>query len=460
MEKDQQNDQILHQESDGQENLSTDTIWFQSPADEEEYIREDIFGSQEAQSNRQKDENPDLQASGEAQPESKSSAAGSFVLEEDEEPTIVKAPKRKRTSPWSVVWKISTFLWRMALGVVLTIGILALGLIGYLTVTEYNPAYAETADRGSVNRSETIISHSLSLLTFNTGYGGLGADADFFMDGGEGVLPEDQDLVESNVEGIEGILSVADADFIFLQEVDVDSTRSFGSNQWLKYEYDLEEYESRFALNYSCEYVPYPVKTPLGKVQSGLATYSSYDIVSATRYSQPNDFTWPTRVANLKRCLLVTRIPIEDSEQQLVLINVHMEAYDDDDIREEQTQQLVELMKEEYAKGNFVIAGGDFNQTFPNCDSYEVTDPDLWTPGRLQRSPAGFRYAYDDSNPTCRLLNQPYDPDSEETQYYVIDGFLVSPNVTIDGVETLDYEFIYSDHNPVLLNFTLNFDEG
>lgn len=378
------------------------------------------------------------------------------AFSEDDSPTVVKAPERKKTSPWSVAWKVTGYVWRLALGLALAVVILAMGLVGYLTVTEYTPSYAETADRGSVNRSEAIKGTSFSVLTFNTGYGGLDADQDFFMDGGQGVLPEDPDRVESNVEGIAGIIDAAEADFVLLQEVDTDSQRSFRTNQWLKYEYSLKDYESRFALNYSCDYVPYPFTDPMGRIQSGLATYSSFDIVSATRYSLPNGFTWPTRTANLKRCLLVTRIPIENSEQQLVLINVHMEAYDQGDVREEQTSQLIELMQEEYAKGNFVIAGGDFNQTFPGSEAFEGKDPELWMPGELSSVSGGFRYCYDDSNPTCRLLNQPYDPDSEKTQYYVIDGFLVSPNVTVNRVETLDYEFIYSDHNPVLLDFTLN----
>lgn len=376
----------------------------------------------------------------------------------EEGPSIVKAPKRKGTTGWDVVWAFSKFFWRMALGLVLAVAILAAGLVGYLTVTEYHPAYAETADRGSVNRSETITSRSFSILSFNTGYGGLGQDADFFMDGGQGVLPTDETLVEDNVAGILGILDVSDADFLMLQEVDTDSARSFGTNQWLKYEHELEDYESRFALNYSCSYVPYPFTEPMGKINSGLATYSSYDIVSATRYSLPVPYAWPTRVANLKRCLLVTRIPIEDSEQQLVLINVHMEPYDDTGIYKEQTKQLVNLIKEEYAKGNFVIAGGDFNQAFPDSDAFPVKDPSFWTPGKLTRLSGGFRYFCDDSTPTCRLLNQPYDPDSENTQYYAIDGFLVSPNIIVDDVKTLDYDFLYSDHNPVRLNFTLNFD--
>ena len=58
--------------------------------------------------------------------------------------------------------------------------------------------------------------------------------------------------------------------------------------------------------------------------------------------------------------------------------------------------------------------------------------------------------------PTCRLLNQPYDPsDVENTQYYVIDGYLISPNLNVERVETLDEGFAFSDHNPVLLTLTM-----
>ena len=62
-----------------------------------------------------------------------------------------------------------------------------------------------------------------------------------------------------------------------------------------------------------------------------------------------------------------------------------------------------------------------------------------------------LQYAYDDGVPTCRLLNQPYEPNSSKTQYYVIDGFIVSPNVTVERIETINEGFVYSDHNPVVL---------
>lgn len=382
---------------------------------------------------------------------------GEYYDEADDEPlsegdyTEVPRPKRKKKRSLTV--RLLLLAGKGLLALVLIAAILGGGLIGYLTVTEYYPAHAETAQRGAVSVSQKLSTHSLRLLTFNTGYGGLGEDADFFMDGGSGVNPEDEKTVTYNMMGIECILEDADADVLLLQEVDSDSARSFNRNQWLQYEYDLEDYESRYALNYSCKYVPYPITSPMGRMNSGVATFSRYDISSATRYSLPCPFTWPTRIANLKRCLLVTRLPIANSEQELVIINLHLEAYDDGEAKQAQTEQLLSLMREEYEKGNFVIAGGDFNQSFPDTtERYPLRDADTYKPGQLDSLTGDWRYAYDESTATCRLLDAPYSADS---QLYVIDGYIVSPNVQVDRVETLDEGFVYSDHNPVLLEVTL-----
>ena len=118
----------------------------------------------------------------------------------------------------------------------------------------------------------------------------------------------------------------------------------------------------------------------------------------------------------------------------------------------------MDFLQEEYQKGNYVITGGDFNQTFPGGQkAWPNTHPDLWAPGVLDTDLlGGFGCVYDLAVPTCRLLNQPYDPtDTVNTQYFSIDGFLVSPNVDVSSVKTLDLGFEYSDHNPVLLTVSL-----
>ena len=367
----------------------------------------------------------------------------------EDEPEVPQKPKRRGR----VVRKIVKYF----LFLVLAVAIVAAGGIGYLTVTEYRPAYAEDAQRGNVLREGKLTGgQTVRVLTLNTGYGGLDAGEDFFMDGGEGVRPSDAETVRQNMLGIEDLIRGADADFVMLQEVDTDSKRSYGYDQWRQYEFDLEDYESRFALNYSCDYVPYPVTEPIGRVHSGVATYSRYDITAATRYRLPCPFSWPVRIANLKRCLLVTRIPIDGLEQELVLVNLHLEAYDDGEGKEAQTAMLLQILQEEYAKGNYVIAGGDFNQSFPDgTDRYPIASGADWTPGTLGDLPAGWRYAWDSAAPTCRLLNQPYSAGSSGTQFYVIDGFILSPNVEPVSVRTQDAEFAVTDHNPVVLEARL-----
>lgn len=375
------------------------------------------------------------------------------------QPTVVERPVQEKRSTGHKVLHGFGIVCKYLLAIVLALVILAGALFGYLTVTEYNPAHAEIAQPGANNLSNPLTGENLRIVTFNTGYAGLDEGTDFFMDGGKGVTPESEQKIKKNMVGIETIVKSCNADFIFLQEVDTDSKRSYGLNQWLQYEYDLADYETRFATNYSCDYVPYPLPDTIGKVHSGVATYSRFNISSATRYSLPCPFSWPTRVANLKRCMLVTRIPMDGLEQELVLVNFHLEAYEDGEGRIAQTQMLLDFITEEYEKGNFVIAGGDFNQSFPGTlETFPIKDTCDWIPGILGDAPEKWQYAYDKIVPTCRLLNQPFNPASSLTQFFVIDGFLVSPNIQINRVETLDEGFVYSDHNPVVLDFSLSFE--
>ncbi len=339
------------------------------------------------------------------------------------------------------------------LGVVL---LAAAALFTWLTITEFRPEAQEAV--AVENQVDRLLqkTEDFTVLSWNIGYCGLGRESDFFMDGGVTVR-SDEELVARNLAGVRELLAGRKADFTLLQEVDSDSRRSYGIDQTAELR-AVEARASAYAMNFSTAFVPYPWP-PIGKVHSGLLTLSGCSVAEATRISLPCPFSWPLSIVNLKRCLLVTRVPISGSEKELVLVNLHLEAYDDGEGKLAQSRQLREFVEQEYEKGNYVVAGGDWNQLFPETETvYPNTHRELWIPGYLDEKELaeGWQYVWDDAVPSCRLLNQPYDPaDRAGTQYYVIDGFLVSPNLRVKAVETLDEGFAYSDHNPVLLTLSL-----
>lgn len=346
-------------------------------------------------------------------------------------------------------------LWlKIVIGVVVAVIVALVGFVVYLTVTEYRPDERKVAEHVYFqNETSESVQKQMTVYSWNIGYAGLDASTDFFMDGGDNVNPTPEE-VDENLTAVKKFISSQSADAWLLQEVDVNSARTGHINEL---EAVSEVYPSSYALafNYKCEFVPIPLP-PIGKIESGIATFTDKTVKGSSfeRIALPCPFSWPVSLANLKRCLLVTRLPVENSDKEVVLVNLHLEAYDDGEGKIAQTELLMNFLHEEYEKGNFVIAGGDFNQVFPKTlEKYPLTE-DSWVPGVLEEEvlPQGFSYAFDSTTATCRLLNRPLD---ENTQKYVIDGFIVSPNVKVEKVETVDLNFANSDHNPVKLEISL-----
>ena len=375
----------------------------------------------------------------------------------------------------------------IVLGVILAAAII---FVGVLTITEYKPDDSESLEvtsgstfgkntTGSAKLSPSV-GDSISIVTWNLGYGSLGANADFFMDGGDSVYTSTAKQVNDNMEAITSELNSLAADIFLLQEVDERSSRSHKINEADILREKLPSYTSSYAYNYKTLMVPYPLP-PIGRVTSGIMTLSSFEVSDAERIQLPCPFSYPIRLCNLKRCLIVSRIPIAGSEHELVIVNLHLEAYDmrtdphlkstswrrkmleaydSGEGKAAQTRMLADILQNEAAAGNYVIAGGDFNQTFSNVDlsAYPQQSADLWAPGSIDVSEFGdsFTCSTDSSAPTCRSLDKPYEgSDHESFQYYVIDGFIVSSNLQINSTETIDLDFKNSDHNPIRLDVAL-----
>lgn len=358
--------------------------------------------------------------------------------------------------------KLSKLL-RAVLALFLTCVLGFICLLGFLWVTEYRPAPVEYKAIDTVKRAE--LPAELKLLIWNIGYGGLGAESDFFMDGGRAVMPPGRRTVEKNLRGIMDFLQANPVDFCLLQEVDRASKRSFDIDEGelilkalTQDNRDESPLSLEFAPNYQCRFVPYPWP-PIGHVKSGLCTLSRFSPESAERRSLPVPFRFPVRLVNLKRCLLVTRYPCPNGHE-LVLVNLHLEAYDDGEGKLAQTKVLADFVQSEYEKGNYVIAGGDWNQAFDEDSGiFQGEVPEgIWEPGLLPRAgfDPRFQLVTDPRTPSFRVLNRPYQKDSPGTYTGIIDGFLLSPNVRLIACETQDLDFQFSDHQPILLTVKLD----
>ena len=188
---------------------------------------------------------------------------------------------------------------------------------------------------------------------------------------------------------------------------------------------------------------------------------------SASRIALPVSYSWPLRTVQLKRCELVTRIPVEGSTHELVLINQHPDAYTDEEHHIAQMAAIRETLEEEAAAGNWVIAGGDWNHTFSTVDmsEYPTLHEDNWQPGHVDANDfsEGWQFVMDNNVPTSRLLNRPVvsedgTPLPEPMQYYMLDGFIMTGNVELVSVETRDLQFKASDHNPGVMKVLLRKD--
>ena len=353
--------------------------------------------------------------------------------------------------------RILTGLLKAAGIVIGAAAVLAAGVIIWLTFEEYRPDAEQPLVVAGEGTSGLERGETFSVLSWNIGYGALGDNADFFMDGGKGVKTASHDRVRENMQAIADEIDAHDPDIILLQEVDAGSARSYSEDETVFFAGTMQDRCSTYALNFKVPFVPYPVP-PIGKVTSGLYTMVRFQVEEAERIALPCPFSWPVRTANLKRCLSEHRIPVEGGKE-LVLYNLHLEAYDSGEGKEKQTEMLREILENETAAGNYVIAGGDFNQTFSTADAGRFPQQEgKWQSGQLDASAFSdsWQFLMDEEVPSCRSLDQPYEgADRDAFQYYMIDGFIVSDNIETVSFGAEDLEFRNSDHNPLLAEFRL-----
>jgi endonuclease/exonuclease/phosphatase family metal-dependent hydrolase len=277
---------------------------------------------------------------------------------------------------------------------------------------------------------------------------------DFFYDGGTKVFtPKPQCLI--NLSAVNKFLRQNDSiDFLFIQEIDKNSKRSYHLNEYDTLLKSLKNYNPFFARNYEVFFVPVPPSAPMGKVLSGIAIFSKYNPTSSIRYAFPGQYGFPKQLFMLDRCFLVNRYPLQNGKE-IIVINTHNEAFDPGQIRAAQMAYLKEFLLKEYSNGNYVIAGGDWNQSppdfKPDFTNNKVNTLQMKMPSDYL--PAEWKWVYDNQVPSNRTVIAAYDPSTTTTT--VIDVFLLSPNIENIAVKCINLNFENSDHNPVRIKVKL-----
>lgn len=309
-----------------------------------------------------------------------------------------------------------------------------------------------------VDYGQLQVGGTYRVASYNIGFGAYSGDYSFFMDGGTESRARSPEAVVENVSGAVQALQELDPDFLLLQEVDVDGTRSHHQDEWALVCSQTAYLHGTFAQNYDSPYLFWPLLSPHGANRAGQATFSKFPITSALRRQLPIEESF-MKLVDLDRCYSVQRLSV--GERELVLYNLHLSAYTSDGtIAEKQLKMLFTDMLAEYEKGNYAIAGGDFNKDIlgHSEETFGVSGPDYtWAqPIPPELVPEGLSivapFDEDDPVPSCRNADRPYGPGS----YVVtVDGFIVSVNVAVERASVCDTAFRWSDHNPVYLDFIL-----
>ena len=345
--------------------------------------------------------------------------------------------------------------------IVLAIVIIAVGYVAYVFI-DFHRIGDQKLDVTSVAAASgsAKTGSAYKIVSWNIGFGAYEDDYGFFMDGGTQSWAWSKERLDKNLNNITDFLAKQKADLYLIQEVDFDATRSYHFDQREYLLKGITDQNYTFAQNYDSPFLMYPLTQPHGKSRAGLMTFSGFKINSAARTELPIESGF-TKFLDLDRCYSSNRIAMENGKE-LVLYNFHLSAYTSDGtIANDQLKILLDDIQAEYDKGNYCIAGGDFNKDILGDSSVYFGKSDIeytWAQPIPPEILAGYKAKLvapiNEASPvpSCRNADGPYNPG----QYVLtIDGFLVTDNIEVVGSDVIDTQFKYSDHNPVYMEFIL-----
>lgn len=199
---------------------------------------------------------------------------------------------------------------------------------------------------------------TFSICTYNIGYlSGMTNNL---------AVEHNDDLFINNLQKAKNLFKAIDADFIGFQEIDFNSSRSLHVDQMAELANNCDYGYGARAVNWDKKYVPFPYWPPsshFGSMLSGQGVLSKYPMshnkFQVLKKPESNPFYY--NAFYIERLAQVSSIVIED--ETLIIINVHLEAWDVP-TRTTQAETVLNIFND-YAKDYPVLLIGDFNSTPP-----------------------------------------------------------------------------------------------
>jgi endonuclease/exonuclease/phosphatase family metal-dependent hydrolase len=304
-----------------------------------------------------------------------------------------------------------------------------------LPANEYNEIKANS------NQIETPLQDTYSLVTYNLGYlSGMTNNKS---------VDRSADLFQTNLNKTVALFNDIQPDFIAFQEIDFNAHRSFKLNQMDEITTQNSYNYSAKAVNWDKQYVPFPywpISQQFGLINSGQAILSEYEIIKndIITLQKPEKNPFYYNAFYLDRLAQVSIIDL--GKQQLVVINVHLEAFHPD-TRNQQIKTVLGIFHK-YSEKFPVILCGDFNSTPPGASNPYQNDNVIKTILADYQIEMAINMQANEAN------ESDYYTFNSETPDRRIDYFFYNPKF----IEVLDARVLteakqISDHLPVWFKF-------
>lgn len=310
------------------------------------------------------------------------------------------------------------------------------GSSGQLSESELNQIIEIEAPSG-------LEKDTLTVVSYNMGY----------LSGMTNNLPirTDPDLYNRNLASLIKMFKAIKPDLIGIQEIDYGSDRSLGMDQLdsiLKY---CQIPFAHKSINWDKNYVPFPYWPPavhFGRMLSGQAILSKYPVDRGERtvLEKPPNQAFYYQAFYIDRLIQLAHVSVNG--ERLILMNVHLEAYDSE-TRERQAQYLLEVYRS-YAKQYPTLLIGDFNARPPYA-------------GEIDQAERTIRLFLEEPGLSAAVSKEQYI--KNENEYFTFSSDHPHEKIDYifyndDRIEMIDSYVVHeageiSDHLPVVMKFKL-----